>query len=531
MTPWGNFSDLLDVLEFVAREHGPRTALRFPTSGDGATLTFEQLLTKSLNVAAALTIQRVKKGDRVGLLFENSPEFVQTFFGCIAAGLVPIALKPPRLPAQEKPLLAALESFGTALIVTANPLQAPGKTSARVLTWAELESSLSPGASRREKSARDQLAYIQCTSGSTSLPKGCCISHGGLILQFKILGEVLGLGPSTSGVNWLPYYHDMGLVMYFLTFLAYGVPSTHYRPADFAADPLRWLGWVTETGATTAGIPGFAMSLIARSLKGSESAASRFDCSRLRHLMVGAEQIHERALREFIEAVRPCRLAPEAIHFGYGMSEATLGISRAKASDRPFLTRIDDKALPFPVANLGPPVENLRIWAERPDGAPCAEGEAGELVFDAPFAMLGYWPLPAKHKREPVRTGDYGFLHQGDIYIMGRVKEVLILAGENYSPQVFEDIALESGAGDSLAIGVASEARGTEALYMVSTDSPAAREASERAAQAIFERTQVAVHEWVFVPKGWIPRTSNGKKMRLAAGKKLEGMLEERRNR
>ena len=340
---------------------------------------------------------------------------------------------------------------------------------------------------------QDSLAFLQYTSGSTATPKGVMITHGNLLHNSSLIQTCFESTPDSRGVFWLPLFHDMGLIGGVIQTIYCGGSSTLLSPVAFLQRPLRWLETISRCGATISGGPNFAYDLCVEKSTPSQRAA--LDLSRWRVAFNGAEPIRAETLDRFAAAFAPAGFRREAFLPCYGLAEATLLVSGNKAGSPPVTLSVDPSALAQgeiaepppgspgkPLAGSGTPAPSqVVVIADPKTRTPCLDNQVGEIWISGPSVAKGYWKRAEETKEafgarlagheaaQFLATGDLGFLSKGVLFVTGRLKDMIILHGQNIYPQDIEATAerchplLRAGSGAAFAI----EAGGVERLVIV----------------------------------------------------------------
>jgi acyl-CoA synthetase (AMP-forming)/AMP-acid ligase II len=402
---------------------------------------------------------------------------------------------------------------------------------------------------------------IQFTSGSTGTPRGVMVTHGNLMHNLGLIQGAFGAGRRSRGVFWLPFYHDMGLIGGVLETIYCGGSSTFLSPLSFLQQPLRWLETISRTRATMSGGPNFAYEECIRRI--DDEQLDSLDLSHWKVAFCGAEPIHRQTMEQFAEKFARCGFRRDALYCTYGMAEATLMISGgrfpASSPRRPRWSFSADRAEQHnPAAapvSCGKPVGDVQAKIVDPDTRRvCKEGEIGEIWVATSSRGQGYWERQDEtretfHARLNdgsgpfLRTGDLGFLRKGELYVSGRLKDMIIIGGVNHYPQDIERTVQEChpllGGGATAAFAIATERREGLAIvaevsrqfYRSSTEHSdhggrelLAKEIKTAIRQAIAQRHEVTVDAIVLVSPRTIPRTSSGKIRRRAC---REAYLEE----
>jgi amino acid adenylation domain-containing protein len=393
----------------------------------------------------------------------------------------------------------------------------------------------------------DTLAFLQYTSGSTSQPKGVIVSHGNLLHNQQMIQRAFEQTESSIIVGWLPLYHDMGLIGNVLQTLFVGARCVLMSPAAFLQSPFRWLQAISCFRATTSGGPNFAYDLCVR--KVSEEQRGQLDLSSWKVAFNGAEPIRPATLERFAEAFAPCGFKPDSFHPCYGLAEATLFVSgkthrghpRVESFDSLELVKnraansagkgVDDRLLVSCGALLG---EQKLVIVDPESLTECSPGEVGEVWVAGQSVAGGYWNQPeatahtfhahlaGDEEESFLRTGDLGFLHHGELYVTGRLKDLIIIRGLNHYPQDIEQTAEQShpslrpGCVSAFSLEVEAEER-LVIVQEVQRKRPAIdREIIEAIRQKVSEEHEVQVYAVVLIRQGTIAKTSSGKIRRNA---------------
>ncbi|CAL9616919.1 fatty acyl-AMP ligase [Streptomyces sp. enrichment culture] len=552
---------LVDLLFHHAAEHPGRTAYRFLVSGDGdgevRTVSYARLAERARAVAAWLQ-DRGLTGSRALLMYPPGLEFVSAYLGCLAAGVVAVPGVPPRGRAHDHRALTRMRRLTadaeatvvlgdhevvTGLDALAEHLPEPAGPTTRVATEdipdelaaAWREPGLGPGT----------VAFLQYTSGSTSAPRGVMVTHGNLLDNERVITERLGHTPDVLAaydhelfVSWLPVYHDMGLIGPVLNTVYTGATSTLFSPLDFLRRPRRWLDAVSRYRPHTSGAPNFAYELALR--HASPDVLDGLDLSRWRVAFNGAEPVRAATLRRFADTFAPAGFRPEALNPCYGLAEATLMVTAGPVGAPPTLLRADDEgphsgAADAAAVGTGRPGPGLTVVIADPEThAELPDGEVGEIRVGGPSVAQGYW-RNALATRETfragvngregrfLRTGDLGFLRGGELFVTGRLKDLIVVDGRNHYPQDLELTAETAHPalrpGCTAAFAVDAGADGERAALVAETAPEAAGEAekiTDVVRGALADAHGLAVRDVVLVRPGTIPKTSSGKIQRHA---------------
>ncbi len=549
-------TNIVDCLRFWTDEHPDDPAFCFLEDGETEEVcwTYAQLDRKVRAVAAALQSMGLQ-GQRVLLLYPPGLDFVAGFYGCLYAGAVAVPAYPPRRnrnmlriqaisdDAQAKAALSVHDVCDRAGVLLD---EAPHL---KDLTWLATDQISEDAADRWKapKIHREMLAVLQYTSGSTGTPKGVMLAHRNLLHNVSLITH--GFEPSRTGLgaSWLPTYHDMGLVGGVLYSVFFGRHCVHLSPLAFLQKPVRWLRAITRYRVTISGGPNFAYDLCAQKVTDEEMHG--LDLSSWDVAFNGAEPIRAATLDAFVARFAPVGFRREALYPCYGMAETTLIVTGGKKSEPPVVRSFKGKALDqhriVPVDEGDEDARHL-IGCGRvlPEGdvrivdavhyRQMPEDRVGEIWVDSPSVGLGYWNKPGATQETfqaklcdstsgtYLRTGDLGFLHQGELFVTGRLKDLIIVRGVNRYPQDIE-LTVEQASNhlQAGAVGAFSvDMHGRERLIIVSEVERTRRKDWSDVIGAI-RRAVTAEHDLppdgiVLVRFGSIPKTSSGKIQRHA---------------
>ncbi|HZF13817.1 MAG TPA: amino acid adenylation domain-containing protein, partial [Thermoanaerobaculia bacterium] len=504
-------------------------------------LSYADLHRRARAVAATLA-GAVPPGERALLLYPPGLEFLAAFFGCLCAGVIAVPAYPPRSRRADPRLRSIAADCSPRAVLTTSSLL--GRRAALAEQIPELAPALwfdtetlsedGPGADRRL--LPEDVAFLQYTSGSTGTPKGVIVTHANLLSNLERIRLAFGQTAESVVVGWLPLFHDMGLIGNVLQPCFVGCDCVLMAPAAFLQKPARWLAAIHRFRATTSGGPNFAYDLCVRSV--GPEARETLDLSSWSVAFNGAEPVRRATLDGFAEAFAPCGFRRASLAPCYGLAEATLLVTAARtAPDRADDPRVSCGALPSGDA--------VRIVHPESGGA-CPDDEVGEIWMSGPSVARGYWNRPAETRetfaavpREGggpfLRTGDLGFVRQGELFVTGRLKDLIVLRGRNLYPQDLERTAeqahpaLRAGGGAAFAV----EERGEESVVVVHEVERHAVAAGDLGAIADAVRRAIAFEHGVRVADvtllraGTIPKTSSGKiRRRECRARYLAGDME-----
>src|SRR3989442_3319986 len=572
---------LLDVLRYRARFDAERPHLIVQDDeGTSVTLTFAQLYEGAQTVAAELAQRGVAPGDTVGVMLPTSQGFFLSFAGILVAGAIPVPIYPPfradQIEEYAERQTAILQNAEARLLVTfrraeavARLLKPRVKSLAGVVDAAELAESgagekqpVAPGAlpvnltGRPAARKADDIAVLELTSGSTGDPKGVVLTHANLLANIRAISEAVEVNPADVGVSWLPLYHDMGLIGAWLTPLYNGLPLAVMSPMAFLTRPERWLWAFHQHRGTLAAAPNFAYELCVRKI--AERDIEGLDLSSWRAALNGAEPVNPETLERFTQRFAPYGFRRESLLPVYGLAEASLAVTVPPLGRPPRVDRIDRATFEregraVPVApdaprddpnvtsfvSVGRPVPGHEVRLVDAQGRDVGERVEGALWFRGPSVTRGYYRNAEATRRlfpeggvaaasldstgaKWLDSGDRAYQADGEIYVTGRVKDIIIKAGRNLYPHEIEELAGRVEGvrkGRVVAFGVTDPITGTKRLVIVAElrERAAAKESELRAhvTQAITEAVLAALgippDVVELVPPHSIPKTSSGK--------------------
>lgn len=532
----------VEILRQRASEHGDRVAFTFLVDGeaDELQLTFAALEQRARAVAATLGAAGLR-GERALLLFPPGLDFVTAFFGCLYAGVVSVPAYPPMHARQVGRLNAIVGDCAPLVVLTTSSLREVAKPMlglAPNVGWIavdEIPTEAAGGWSQQLPSG-DDLAFLQYTSGSTGQPKGVQVTHRNLVHNAALIQHSARTGAGSTFVGWLPLYHDMGLIGNVLHPTYVGSSCVLLSPLAFLERPLRWLRAISRFRAQVSGGPNFAYDLCARRVTPSEFADLDLSCWRV--AFNGAEPVRAETMDRFAEVFGPAGFRRESHFPCYGLAEATLlvtggGVERVEV--RPTLLQRGAIAPATPadsrtLVSCGRARDDQQVAIVAPESnIRCAPHEVGEIWTRSASVARGYWSRPAETERTFgallageqsdsrtwLRTGDLGFLRDGELFVTGRLKDLIIVRGRNHYPQDIEETA--EGAHPDVRPGCSAafsiDADGEEQVVVVlEVRTPASHNAVVAAVrQAVADQHDLHVQTVVSLAPRSIPKTSSGK--------------------
>jgi len=561
---------LVDVLRYRAAHDAERAHLLITEDTQegerSLTVTFGELYAAAQRCAAELARRGVPAGGRVALMLPTSRAFFVSYAGILLAGAIPVPIYPPfradRIEEYASRQSAILNNAEVCMLLTFRRAEAVAKLlkprvrslasvadAEKLIEAADKATPPSPGVkpahltgSRARKSS--DIALLQYTSGSTGDPKGVVLTHANLLANMRAIGEVVQLGPGDVGISWLPLYHDMGLIGAWLTLLHYGVPLAVMSPLAFLTRPERWLLAFHKHRGTIAAAPNFAYELCVRKI--ADKDIEGVDLSSWRAALNGAEPVSPDTLERFAGRFAKYGFRREAQLPVYGLAEASLAVTVPPMNRGPLIDRVDremftaeGRAMPAPAddataiafVSSGKPIPGHEVRIVNNAGEEVPERTEGFLWFRGPSSTSGYYrneaatqelfPQRAERKETGdawVNSGDRAYRADGEIYVTGRVKDIIIKGGRNLYPHEVEELAARVEGirkGCIVAFGLKDEASGTEKLVVAAESRE--RDATKRAAIAAAVTEQVSrglglpPDRVEIIPPGSIPKTSSGK--------------------
>lgn len=485
-----------------------------------------ELVERAMAAARRLLALGVSPGDPVGLLGPNRPEWVVSAFATWLAGAVAVPIQLPlrvRDPDAFGEQLRSLVAAGGCGLVLGDPALLDHLPTGVGVEWQEEAGGSSGDLPDVEPG---MAAVIQFSSGSTAAPKGALLTHAAVMAQMEILGE--GLRGEPSILSWTPFFHDLGLFYNIVQVVTWGLRSHHLPTERFARDPIEWLRLVKETGATYTVAPSSAFGSAVRAAR---ARGERIDLSGLEAAYFAAEGVDPAAIRSMVESARDSfGFREEALGCTYGLAEAVMAVSYPAVGSGMRIERVGLDDLVGPgiaasadggpsrlVVSSGPPRMDLRIAA--PDGD-LPERRVGEILVRGESLMSGY---VGRGQSDPfeggwLRTGDLGYLADGDLYVTGRIKDVVIAMGHNYYPEDFEWAAARvEGVHPGRCVAF-NRAGAEEVVVLVEARKRHDRaQLSREVSRAISDAVGIPPDEVVVLPPGAIEKTTSGKLRRAVA--------------
>ncbi len=575
ITPDDTFKYTLpEILQTRAQNTPDSTAFIFLKDGedDEERITYYELDRAAREIASALMALNMK-GERALMLYPGGIDFIKALFGCFYAGIIAVPAYPPRKNRSLERIKTLVIDSGAKIVLSMEDIFASCERSfsdledLKNLNWVLTDNI----PNKEENLSSDNIiipvpsdiALLQYTSGSTGLPKGVMVTHNNIVRNLEFIRQSFNLKPQSVSVTWLPSFHDMGLIDGVIGPVYNGYLGVIMQPVAFIQKPLRWLKAITKYKGTHGGAPNFAFDLCVDSI--TEEERKILDLSTMETLYCGAEPIRKETFERFIQVFRDFGIKKESLYPCYGMAETTLIISGPEAGRGPEYLCVSGSALEGNrivtndpdnpdsryLVGVGYPWVDTKVEIVNPDTLEvCGKNEVGEIWVSGSIVTAGYWnneeitkqtfgvKIPAvgqssdgnKTSLQYLRTGDLGFIHDGELYITGRLKDMIILHGRNYYPQDIEYItelshpAIRHSASAAFSIEVDSNEKlvivaEVERSYIRNIDTEAVCDAIRMSISEDFEQQVYAIQ---LLRTASIPKTSSGKIQRKAC---KEGFL------
>jgi 1-acyl-sn-glycerol-3-phosphate acyltransferase len=554
---------LVDVLYWHAERTPDRVHIHLREDHEETPIRYGELLTTSQRVGAGLRALGVRRGDTVAIMLRTEIAFFPVFFGTLMAGAVPVPIYPPFRPDQIEEYAhrqrGILRNAGARVLVTfaealrvAKLLRGAVPSLEHITTIEGLGDTATSEASMRRESG--DPALIQYTSGSTGDPKGVLLSHANLLANIRAIGQAVAVRPDDVTVSWLPLYHDMGLIGKWLGSLYHGVPLVLMSPLAFLSRPSRWLAAVHAHSGTVSAAPNFAFDLCVHKIPEEDIQGLNLGSWRL--AMNGSEAVSPDTIDRFVRRFTPFGFKATALCPVYGLAEASVALTMSPI-DRP--ARVDalvrepfersrevrptDAANPHALrfVSCGRPLPDHQVRIVDAAGQPLGERAEGHVQFRGPSVTIGYFKKPEATRAVMhdgwMDSGDLGYQADGELFITGRVKDIVIQAGRNICAQEVEEAAGAAAGirkGCVAALGIQDPALGTERLIVVAETRERARARWDTLRTSVQERVTAAIgvppDVVVIAGPGTVLKTPSGKIRRSAIRDAyLRGTLGQRR--
>jgi long-chain fatty acid adenylyltransferase FadD28 len=532
-------------------------------AGAPETLTWSQVYRRALNVASAVRLC-ASTGDRAVILAPQGLHYIAAFFGALQAGVIAVPLSVPQVGAHDERVRSVMRDTSPSVVLTTSAVigavteytePQPGQPAPSVIE-VDLLNLDSPKHLTADLDHCPSIAHLQYTSGSTREPTGVVVSHRNVLANFEqkasnYFPEYGKVGPpDTTIVSWLPSYHDMGLIIGFCSPVLWGCRTVLMSPVAFLQRPARWMQLVASNFRAWTAAPNFAFELAAR--KTSDADMAGLDLGNVLGIISGSERVHPATLRRFTERFARFNLRGSAIRPSYGLAESTAFVATRRPGNPPEFVHFESEKLSAghakrcgtgggtPLVSYGAPFSPVVRIVDRETRTECPAGTIGEIWVYGDNVTVGYWRKPQETERtfnaklvapSPgtpegpwLRTGDLGFISEGELFIMGRIKDLLIVYGRNHYPDDIEATIQEITGGRAAAISVPGD--GTEKLVAIlelkkrgDTEEDAVHKLNRvkgEVTSAISNSHGLSVADLVVVAPGSIPTTTSGKVRRAA---------------
>ncbi|MEM6610977.1 MAG: fatty acyl-AMP ligase [Cyanobacteria bacterium P01_C01_bin.72] len=554
-----NCSTVVEIMLLRSDQQPNQHAFTFLSNGEteATTLTYLQLDQGARRVAAQLQAQGLT-GKRALLLYPAGLDFLVAFFGCLYAGVIAVPVYPPRRNQNLSRLLSIVHDAQPGIALTTafilSDIERKWNSDDELIQLQLLATDTIENSGVGAKLAMssvtpDSLAFLQYTSGSTGMPKGVMVTHENIIHNQQLIKTAFGHSNQSIGVGWLPLFHDMGLIGHVLQPIYVGIPSILMSPLAFLQKPIRWLKAISKYRASTSGGPIFAYDLCVQKVKPEQ--IPDLDLSSWDLAYSGAEPIRAETLERFAQKFAQCGFKQQAFYPCYGLAETTLFTTGGDKYQQPVIQGIKAEELErnYAVASetsvaesrafvgCGRPYLDTTVDIVDPESLTrCEKGQIGEIWVSGGSIAAGYWNHPAATKETfqaylrdtgegPfLRTGDLGFLLDGELFVTGRIKDVIIIRGQNHYPQDIEMTvqkshpALRPNCGAAFTV----EFKGSERLVVVQEVERSylrklnVNEVVGNIRQAVTAEHNLQLFASALVKTGSIPKTSSGKIRRHA---------------
>ncbi|WP_347251759.1 AMP-binding protein [Legionella sp.] len=525
---------LLSVIERNAQAYPDKIAYSFLNDmlQETSHCTYSQLIKRSKNFASYL-VNKSAQGKTVLLMFNPGLDFIIAFFACLYAGSIPVPCYSARIVDKNlKRFLAIIEDSNASFLLTDDDLSASLSEQFRqrnisVLNCCEAEQNTNSSA--LSCGLPEDIAFLQYTSGSTADPKGVIVKYRNIFHNETLIQDSFQLDADSTIVGWLPFFHDMGLIGNIIQPIFCGGRAVLMAPTTFLRKPLNWLYIISKYKAVCSGGPNFSYDFCVERISDEEVKA--LDLSSWRVAFNGSEVVQAATLERFYNKFAPAGFVREAFLPCYGMAEATLFVSGCPRQERPLQASFDKQFLAMgqiveqaggrTLVSSGQLNNEFKIKIIDPASQVEVTGQIGEICIAGESVSDGYWRKAAR-ENDYFKTGDLGFIHNNQLFIVGRAKELIIIRGKNYVPQDIEQLvqrnpALVPGAGACFSI----EHEGEERLVIVQEVKRQylkglnTNELLQSIQEEVGSALGIVAHAIVLIRPLTLPKTSSGKIMRL----------------
>ncbi len=508
-------------------------------NGEITRQTYRELYAEALQLASGLQHLGMKAGDKVIIATQNNRETISLLWGCFLAGVVPTVLQPPVTFSGYNPAVVKLKNVFTQLnepfiFFSSKGMETDELLTKKVKHISDLDTS---GEFIRPILHPEDLAFIQFSSGSTGDPKGIMLTHHNLMVNMDAIHIGLDVEHCDSTGNWMPLFHDMGLIGYHLTPIYVTHNQFHIETIDFIKNPGLWLDLMSEARINVTGCPNFGLALVQRFLSRKKTLPD-WDFSSMKAMLNGAEPISVQIMNDFVEKLQPFGFRPEAMMPVYGMAEATLAITFTPLMQASVITAFDSRALDLEnkaiqadpsdqtariLSGVGVALNDTEIRIVDASDEPIADGLAGQIQLRGAGITKGYYNKPEETEAAFcngwLRTGDIGFFFEGNLYVSGRHKDIIFKSGRNYFANDLEVMACtleDISYGKVCFGGTTSTKTGHDKVIAFLAGSPGEKavETFRQLRNLLRANLGITVDELVMVKSNEIPKTSSGKLQR-----------------
>jgi fatty-acyl-CoA synthase len=549
-----HYSNLVDAL-LEAPGHRPFVTM-WNDEDQIETVTFEEFIRSAKSRAADFRAHGLRSGDTLILIMPQGIPLMTAFAGAMLLGAVPAILAYPNFKVDANKYNSGLagvsKNLGARLVVVDEEFPAELSDHLSMPHGAQLvrvanlsRSSTDPGLPNTHHSPQG-LAFIQHSAGTTGLQKGVALSHTAVLTQLDHLAKALDINDQDRIYSWLPLYHDMGLIACFMLPLVYHLPIVMQSPIEWVVRPGSMLQLITDYRCTLAWVPNFTLQFLARRVP--QEDRSHYNLSTLRGLINCSEPVRAQSIDEFVTAYEPYGLKPSALKSSYAMAENVFAVTQSDVSTVPArlwvgVKELSEKQLALPTSenatgslclvSSGQCLPGNKVRIVSPDGRDLADGEVGEIAIQSDSLFDGYYNRPdlsaVAIKEGWYWTGDLGFRVNGELYVIGRKKDLIIVAGKNIYPQDIEEIVCRHPAvhdGRAIAFGLYNGDRGTEDIIVAAElekdqEVNDAFEVEQAIRNAIVTELDVAPRAIFLKPPAWIVKSTAGKPARSSTREKL----------
>ena len=500
--------------------------------------TYPELLGQATALAGGLHSMGLKPGDMAIIATENNQETITLLWGCFMAGIVPTILQPPVSFTEHNPsaikLMNVFRQLGNPIVFTGKGAACENNELAeRIFPYSQIPNiegspAIDPGL--------DDLAFIQFSSGSTGEPKGVMLTHRNIALNIEGIIQGINLQTIDNGGNWMPLYHDMGLIGYHLTPIMAPCNQYHIHTIDFIKSPSLWPEMMSRYKISVTGCPNFGQELLIRYLK-RRPEGHNWDLLPVKAILNGAEPISVKVMHDFNRVLKPYGFREEAMMPVYGMAEATLAISFSPLMEQSVITIFDNEELDKnakavtlhhahkgkhgrAIVAVGVALRHMEIRITGNDDQPLAEAIVGHVQVKGGSVTQGYFKNPETTKDlfcgEWLRTGDMGFIYEGNLYISGRYKDIIFVNGKNHFANDLETLACslaDFSYGKIIIGGITDHKTGKEKILVFAAGIPEAKAPETLIGLRSLLRSElgIPVDELILIKSNEIPKTSSGK--------------------